>query len=141
MAVCSPRWEFLTSPPGGRISSQSIFKAVAPEVDRYPAAFERLLCAVDFYHDRVREIVIVGDPQKVATQKLLNEVFARYLPNKVVVVVANDSAASRLAARVPLLAGKTMMDGKPTAYVCEHYACKRPVTSAVDLGNQLDGLP
>ena len=32
-----------------------------------------------------------------------------------------------------LLAGKSGVDGHPAAYVCEHYACQRPVTRAEDL--------
>jgi uncharacterized protein YyaL (SSP411 family) len=29
---------------------------------------------------------------------------------------------------VPLLAGKAQVDGKPTLYVCEGFACQAPVT-------------
>jgi len=40
---------------------------------------------------------------------------------------------------IPLLQGKTMVDGRPTAYVCEHYACQAPVTDAEALAAQLAG--
>ena len=32
-----------------------------------------------------------------------------------------------------------MIDGVPTAYVCENYACQLPVTNAEALAAQLDG--
>ena len=38
----------------------------------------------------------------------------------------------------PLLADRPLVDGRPTAYVCRHFACQRPVTAASDLATQLD---
>jgi len=38
----------------------------------------------------------------------------------------------------PLLADRALVDGKPTAYVCEHFACRRPVTSPEELRSELD---
>jgi uncharacterized protein YyaL (SSP411 family) len=40
----------------------------------------------------------------------------------------------------PLLVQRTEQNGHATAYVCEHYACRQPVTSADDLGAQLDDV-
>ena len=34
---------------------------------------------------------------------------------------------------VPLLEGKTLVDGKPAVYVCERFACQEPVTDPRDL--------
>jgi uncharacterized protein len=34
---------------------------------------------------------------------------------------------------VPLLAGKTEVDGKPAVYICERFACQAPVTDASKL--------
>jgi uncharacterized protein len=38
----------------------------------------------------------------------------------------------------PLLADRSLVDGKPTAYVCEHFACRQPVTTPEELRAQLD---
>jgi uncharacterized protein len=36
-----------------------------------------------------------------------------------------------------LLADRPLIEGRPTAYVCQHFVCKLPVTSAADLAAQL----
>jgi uncharacterized protein YyaL (SSP411 family) len=38
----------------------------------------------------------------------------------------------------PLLTDRELVDGRPTAYVCEYYACRQPVTSPERLTAQLD---
>ena len=31
---------------------------------------------------------------------------------------------------VPLLEGKGLVDGRPAVYICEHFACRTPLTDA-----------
>ena len=38
----------------------------------------------------------------------------------------------------PLLEDRDLIDGKPTAYVCENYACQLPVTEPAALARQLE---
>jgi uncharacterized protein YyaL (SSP411 family) len=45
-----------------------------------------------------------------------------------VVVVSEDARED-----VPLLTGRTVVDGRPAAYVCRHQVCERPVTDPADL--------
>ena len=66
-------------------------------------------------------------------EPLLGEVFRRYLPNRVV-----TGAVEGAGGDLPLLAGKRAR-GRPTAYVCEQYACQAPTTEPAELGSQLDG--
>ncbi len=119
-----------------RDRAESIFRAFKPEADRSVGSFERLMCAVDFYHSRPREIALAGDPSEPATQALIRAVYSRYLPNKVVALA--DGSADRSARLIPLLKGKSPVNGQATAYVCRNQVCRRPVSSPEELAEQLD---
>ena len=118
-----------------RPKAESIFRAFGSDVARSPGAFERLLCAADFYHDRVREVAVIGDSKNPKTHALLRTVFDRYLPNKVVVGAADAQAETPIT----LLRSRTLRNGQPTVYVCENYRCKLPVNAPGQLAAQLDG--
>ena len=104
-----------------------------------PAGTGQWLATLDFYVSTRKEIAIVGPLPDAGTQGLLDTVFARYLPNKV--VVGAEPPTSRLGKGdidLPLLRDRGMVDGKPTAYVCQNYACRLPVTDSVALAAQLE---
>ncbi|MCE2464597.1 MAG: thioredoxin domain-containing protein [Dehalococcoidia bacterium] len=109
--------------------------AVQQHLARIAQGMGRWLANVCFYTSAPKEIAIIGDPSSADTQALMREVYQRYLPNKVVAgagaPVADDHAT-------PLLQERGMIDGKPTAYVCENYSCQLPVTTPEELASQLE---
>jgi uncharacterized protein YyaL (SSP411 family) len=111
-------------------------RLVRDALTKQPLALGKMLCALDFYLATPHEIAIIGDPARADTRALLDIVFQRFLPNTVIAVSppAQVQAASNL---VPLLSGRSVLDGKATAYVCERYTCKLPVTTADALAAQL----
>jgi uncharacterized protein YyaL (SSP411 family) len=115
--------------------ASTILRLMASTVQRYPSGFGRLLCALDFYVDTPKEIALVGDVNKPETQSLLDEIWSRYLPNKVVATV--PPANTRAGDLVPLLRERPQIDGKATVYLCEHFACKNPTTDPKELASQL----
>jgi uncharacterized protein len=106
-------------------------------MEKIPSAFGRLLAALDFATSGTREIALIGDPEAPGTKALLDTIYTRYLPNKVVAGRAEDDAES--AGLIPLLAQRPARDDKATAYVCEGYACQAPTTDPEELARQLDG--
>ncbi|MEN3327579.1 MAG: uncharacterized protein V7638_2386 [Acidobacteriota bacterium] len=102
---------------------------VADQVRRYPSGFGYALSAIDFLLSTPKEVAIVGNTP-LDIQPMLSEVWSRYLPNKVV-------APSFGIEIIPLLEGRSPINGLPTAYVCEHYTCKQPVTDVSALREQL----
>ena len=83
----------------------------------------------------MKEIAIVGDLSAPATQALAGEVVrARYLPNAQLAIAEPTGEAAEL---VPLLRGRSLVEGEPAAYVCERFTCLLPVTTPEALAAQL----
>jgi uncharacterized protein len=120
-----------------RQRAEAVLDSSSGGMERLPGAFGRLLAALDFYLSRPHEVAIVGDLTSSDTQALVDAIYARFLPNKVVAGRAPEDQEA--AGFVPLLADRPMRDGRPTAYVCEGYACKKPTTDPVELARQLVG--
>ena len=112
-----------------------VLRLMADAMAAQPAAFGRMLCALDFHLNPGQEIAIVGVPGAADTLALLVEVRRRYLPNSVLALRA--PADETAAARVPLLAGRGQVDGRATAYVCRNYVCRLPATDPAALAEQL----
>ncbi|CAN5573104.1 thioredoxin domain-containing protein [soil metagenome] len=120
-----------------RQRAEAVLENLSGGMEKLPGAFGRLLSALDFHLSRPREVAIIGDPGAPDTKALVNTVYARYLPNKVVAGRAEEDEGS--AGLVPLLADRPTRDGQATAYVCEGYACRNPTTEPGELTVQLDG--
>ena len=96
------------------------------------------LGVLDFYISLPKEIAIVGSNSDEDTVALLDTVFRSYLPNKVVVGMdPHQDSSGSVAAGIPLLEERGMVEGKPTAYVCQNYACQLPVNDPEALAIQL----
>jgi hypothetical protein len=114
-------------------------KALRPMADlmqRYPSGFGRYLSALDFHLGPVAEVALVWRPgEERGMAPLLDTVFGRYQPNRVVVGAPEGTPG---AGGLPLLAERGAVNGQPTAYVCRRYVCQLPVTEPEALAQQLD---
>ena len=109
---------------------------IAPLATQYPTGFAYVLGALERASSAPIEVAIVGDPGDDRTQALRRVLHTRLVPNAVVLHAAPGSGADLS----PLLADRSLVDGRPTAYVCEHYACRHPVTEPSVLAEQLDSV-
>ncbi|HZB83909.1 MAG TPA: thioredoxin domain-containing protein [Rubrobacteraceae bacterium] len=118
-----------------RRRAEAILEGLSGAIARISGGFGRLLSALDFYMSTPYEVAVIGNPEAPDTKALLAAVYSAYLPNKVVAGRSeSDEEASRL---VPLLADRSVRDGRATAYVCVQYACQSPTTDAEQLKRQL----
>jgi uncharacterized protein YyaL (SSP411 family) len=120
----------LTGRENYRNLGTAVLREVADQTRRYPSGFGYALSAMDFLLSTPKEVAIVGKDQ-TDIQPMLAETWRRYLPNK---VVAAGTEASEFT---PLLENRPLVNGLATAYVCEHFTCKQPVTDVAELAAQL----
>ena len=113
-----------------RIAATAI-RSMQDLVARYPSGFGQWLCALDSYLSKPEELAVIGKSEDPATRALMGVINRRYAPNKV--MAGRSPAGPPQADAIPLLAEKRMEGNKPTAYVCEGYACQAPVTDPAEL--------
>ncbi|MFC1944281.1 thioredoxin domain-containing protein [Chloroflexota bacterium] len=111
-------------------------RSVAQAMARAPIGFGHWLCALDFYLSQPVEVVLIGRPREPATKSLIKAIQRRYLPDKV--LVGRDPERPHTAVDTPLFQGKSMLESRPTAYVCIGRVCNAPVTDPGALERQLD---
>jgi uncharacterized protein YyaL (SSP411 family) len=98
-----------------------VFRLLHKIAAQHPQAFAHLLQALDFHLAAVKEVALVGDD----VTPLERVVRRRFRPHLVLAGGAGNG--------VPLLEGRAPVDGHAAAYVCERFACKRPVTAPEEL--------
>jgi len=100
--------------------ARSILRAAGPALEGHPAAFGRMLAAVDRAASPPIDAVVSGSPER--TLALRRAVAAPYVPDLVLAPLVDGD----LHAAWPLFAGKTADAARATAYVCRGYACDEP---------------
>jgi hypothetical protein len=103
---------------------RSVLRLFGDLLRRSPLAFGHLLQALDFQLSPTREVALVG----ADTTELERAVRAAFRPH---IVLAGGDGSD--AAGVPLLEGRTALDGRAAAYVCERFTCWRPVSEPAEL--------
>jgi uncharacterized protein len=114
-----------------REKAEETMKVFAGSMELSPSASTYMLCALDFWLGS-KEIVLAGTTSDEGFREMLGEIRRGFLPNKVVAL--SDGKTAELAS---LTEGKVSINGQPTAYICENFACKSPVTDVGALRKQL----
>ena len=109
----------------------SVFKLLQRLAAAHPQAVAHLLRAIDFHLAAVKEVALVS-PAGGDISELEAVVRSALRPH---LVLAGGPEGTE---RPELMAGRTVLDGSPAAYVCESFACRQPMTSPGELSRLLD---
>jgi uncharacterized protein len=114
--------------------AETVLRSYSHAMESQPFGFAHMLCALDFYLRKPKEVVLVSEPEDSRTTELFGVINSIYLPNMTLQLVGPDEPLEQVS---PLFAGKTQIDGKATAYVCHNYTCSAPVTRPDELKSLL----
>jgi uncharacterized protein YyaL (SSP411 family) len=114
----------LTGSGRHRQAAEEAVATVAALAEKAPRFAGWSLAAAEAMLDGPPEIAVVGPagPERDALERR-----ARLLPGAVVVV--SDGPRDD----IPLLTGRTPVDGRPAAYLCRNHVCQHPVTDPAAL--------
>jgi hypothetical protein len=115
-------------------AAETMLTGIQSAAARYPTAFSQWLCAIGFALAPVQEVALVGDSTHPDMQALISSLWAAYRP-LTVTAISNLPLPPQAP---PLLTGRSLVNNRPTAYVCQHFVCQQPVTSPEELARQLD---
>jgi uncharacterized protein YyaL (SSP411 family) len=125
----------LTGDARARERADAIFAAFGGLLPQAPAAFPRLLGALDLREDAPLEVVLAGEPGREDFDALWNAAFASPRINR---VLARAESADEVPELAGLAEGRAARGGPARAYVCEGFACRAPISDPAELVNALD---
>jgi len=118
--------------------AERVLQSFAEMAPRFPQAFGELLAAMDLHIDGVQEVAIVGAASAPEAETLREVIRTAYHPRTVVAFLPHGMVGDdEVEAAVPLLQGRTPIDGAAAAYVCRSFACRMPVTTPEALRAEL----
>ena len=116
-------------------------RAFAPRLDAQPFGMPLLLAGAALLETRPLQLILhASDPAQPGLAELVAEARRRWLPQLVVIRVASAAEREYFAPRHPVIEKLPEKPAEPTAYLCEEFACRLPVTKPADLRRMLEEI-
>jgi hypothetical protein len=113
--------------------AEQISGAFAGIIQQSPSAVAFHLTALDYLMGPSHEIVIAGEQDSPAVQTINRTLSARFLPNKIVMLVPDGKQAAAIRKIAPFTASFKGEKGKALIYVCTDRSCKKPTTDIEEM--------
>jgi uncharacterized protein YyaL (SSP411 family) len=113
--------------------AQRTIAAFQGQWSRVPQALPRMLCALELVAAPASQVVLAGDPSSSDFRRLAAVLHEKSGPRHTLFAVDGETDRVWFTGRAPWLATMVPVDGRATAYVCEHYTCRAPVNDEAGL--------
>ncbi len=121
-----------------RDAAEKTLRAFGPRLDSAGVSVPLMLAALLYSRSEPLHVVIAGGRDADGTREMVRLLHTRFAPTTVTFLIDSPAVQARLAESLPMVKTMSPIDGKPTAYVCENYACKLPVTDVDQLAKLLE---
>ncbi len=112
--------------------AQQAVDCFAASIQEHPTAHSFWLLAIIRQFFPGSEIVVAGQPENHDTAEMLDYLNSRYNPHALIVL--NDQEINDvLGSSASYLQDMHSLQGKPTAYICENFACQQPLVGLEEL--------
>jgi uncharacterized protein YyaL (SSP411 family) len=115
------------------IPAESALRAMGNRAATSPSVFAGWLVNMDFSLGPILQLALLGPSGEERMDEFVHVTNQRYLPR---LVVAAGQPGTQT--RPSLLEGRDMVDGLPTAYLCQGFTCKLPTNSPQELKEQIE---
>ncbi len=120
--------------------AEDLLETFAPEISAYPAAHCQFLIALDTLLGPYQRIVIAGERDDERTRAMISTVQKAFLPHGVLVLGEDDRPDAGLNAPLAEQTATVQAAQGPVVYICEGYACQRPITDQETLSAVISNL-
>ena len=120
--------------------ADALLNASAVQIIRYPAGYTQFLLGASLLLEPIRELVIVGAKDHPDTAALLAEVQKSFMPDTTLLLrsIDNSTTIDRL---IPFIDRKNSINDQATAYLCQNFACQKPLNRPEELRRLLKAEP
>ena len=109
-----------------KIAHKSL-KSFSKHVENSPTGFTNMLSSFLFDYKGSKELVVVLDKNKNDLKKIIEKIKEPYLPQLTIIV--KDINDSFLVDKIsPWISPYTMINDKPSYFICKDFTCMQPTT-------------
>ncbi|AJS58284.1 hypothetical protein [Paenibacillus sp. IHBB 10380] len=112
----------------------------AGAVTHYPTGHAMFLMAAMQPFQGGKEIVLSGKVSDPVLQSMIAAVQQVHIPGASIIVHWEGEEGESLRSLLPHVADKKAIQGRATAYLCQHFACRKPIITLEALRESLSNL-